>query len=100
MESIIVGGLTFCWVDNVLIITTPTGQHMLNGHATSEVLTFLDGHREEIFAVDQASDAPAWAQPQAPTQYVIGTIAQPKRRLPGVTTRRRSRHRPGRITSS
>jgi len=64
------------------------------------MLTFLDDHRDEIFAVDQASDAPIWAQSQAPGPYVIGTITEQEQRLPVAASRRRSRHRPGRNTSN
>jgi hypothetical protein len=73
MESITAGGLTFRWADSVLIITTPTGQHMLNGHAAADLLTFLDVNRNGIFAVDQANGTPDWAQPEPLGRYVIGS---------------------------
>ncbi len=38
MESTTVGGLTFRWTDNTLLITTPTGQHLLNGRAAADLL--------------------------------------------------------------
>jgi len=38
MESITVGGLTFRWSDGVLVITTPMGQHLLNGRAAADIL--------------------------------------------------------------
>ncbi len=97
MESITVGGLTFRWTENTLLITTPTGQHMLNGHAAADLLTFLDRNRDEIFTVEQAGEVPDWAQPQTSGRYVIGSIAssEQKRQLPvgnkDQARRRRSR---------
>ncbi len=85
MESITVGGLTFRWTDNVLMITTPTGQHLLNGQAAANLLVFLDANRDEIFTVDQAGEVPEWAQPQAPGRSVIGSIVEQERRLPAVS---------------
>jgi hypothetical protein len=82
MESITVGGLTFRWSDNVLVITTPTGQHLLNGQAAANLLVFLDANRDEIFMVDQAGEVPAWAQTQLPGRYVIGSISEQERQLP------------------
>src|SRR6266496_705322 len=97
MESITVGGLTFRWSDNTLVITTPTGQHILNGRATADVLVFLDANRDEIFTVDQAGEMPEWAQPQAPGRYVIGSIASEREpSLPAASTDRRRRSRGGR----
>jgi len=63
VESITVGGLTFRWSGATLVITTPTGQHILNGHAAADPLTFLDANRDEIFTVEQAGSVPEWAQP-------------------------------------
>jgi hypothetical protein len=100
MESITVGGLTFRWTDSVLIITTPTGQHMLNGRAAADLLTFLDVNRDEIFAVDQANGTPDWAQPKPPGRYVIGSVLnEQERRLP-VTSRNRRSHRGSRRNTS
>ncbi len=96
MESVTVGGLTFRWTDNVLMITTPTGQHVLNGRATADVLVFLDANRDEIFTVDQAGEVSEWAQPQEPDRSVIGNITQQERRLPAASTDRRHRSRRGR----
>jgi hypothetical protein len=91
MESITIGGLTFRWADSVLIITTPTGQHMLNSRATADLLTFLDVNRNEIFAVDQVNGTPDWAQPKPPGRYVIGSVLnEQERRLPATNSRRRS----------
>src|SRR6266487_2593933 len=64
MESITVGGLTFRWTKNTLLITTPTGQHLLNGRAAADLLTFLDANRDAIFTVDQVGEVPDWAQSQ------------------------------------
>ncbi len=96
MESVTVGGLTFRWTDNVLMITTPTGQHVLNGRATADVLVFLDANRDEIFTVDQAGEVSEWAQPQEPDRSVIGNITQQERRLPAASTDRCHRSRRGR----
>ena len=96
MESVTVGGLTFRWTDNVLMITTPTGQHILNGQAAANLLVFLDANRDEIFTVDQAGEMPEWAQSQASGRYVIGSITQQERRLPAASTDRRHRSRRGR----
>ena len=85
MESVTVGGLTFRWTDSVLMITTPTGQHLLNGQAAANLLVFLDANRDEIFTVDQAGEVPEWAQPQAPGRSVIGSIVEQERRLPAVS---------------
>jgi hypothetical protein len=97
MESIMVGGLTFRWSDNTLLITTPTGQHLLNGRAAADLLVFLDANRDEIFTVEQAAEVPRWAQPQVPGRYVIGSITsgEQERQLPtgekGQGRRRRPR---------
>jgi hypothetical protein len=100
MESITVGGLTFRWTDSVLIITTPTGQHMLNGRAAADLLTFLDVNRDEIFAVDQAKGTPDWAQPEPPGRYVIGSVLnEQEQRLPAARRNRRS-HRGSRRSTS
>jgi len=96
MESVTVGGLTFCWTDNVLMITTPTGQHLLNRQAAANLLVFLDANRDEIFTVDQAGEVSEWAQPQEPDRSVIGNITQQERRLPAASTDRRRRSRRGR----
>ena len=40
MESITVGGLTFRWSGDTLLITTPPGQHLLNGRAAADLLVF------------------------------------------------------------
>ncbi|SRR6266487_2642534 len=93
MESIIAGGLTFRWADNVLLITTPTGQHMLNGRATAHVLTFLDANRDDIFAVDQANEVPDWAQPESPGRYVVGSLVSEQERQPPAAGRRHTRRR-------
>jgi len=82
MESITVGGLTFRWTENTLLITTPTGQHLLNGRAAADLLTFLDANRDEIFTVEQAGEVPGWAQSQAPGQFVIGSVSEQERQLP------------------
>lgn len=101
MESVTVGGLTFRWADDVLIITTPTGQHVLNGRATADLLTFLDMNRDEIFAVDQANGTPDWAQLEPPGRYVIGSVLNEQgRRLPATSSRRRSHHRSRRNTTN
>jgi hypothetical protein len=96
MESITVGGLTFRWTDNVLMITTPTGQHMLNRQAAANLLVFLDANRDEIFTVDQAGEVSEWAQSQGSGRSVIGNITQQERRLPAASTDRRHRSRRGR----
>ena len=99
MESTTVGGLTFRWTDNTLLITTPTGQHLLNGRAAADLLTFLDANRDEIFTVEQAGEVPRWVQPQVPGRYVIGrvTSSEQERQLPtgekGQGRRRRSRRK-------
>ncbi len=82
MESITVGGLIFRWTDNVLLITTPTGQHLLNRQAAANLLLFLDANRDEIFTVDQAGEVSEWAQPQEPDRSVIGNITQQGQQLP------------------
>jgi hypothetical protein len=85
MKSITVGGLTFRWTENTLLITTPTGQHLLNGRAAADLLILLDANRDEIFTVDQAGEVPGWAQPPAPGRYVIGSITsseQQQQQLP------------------
>lgn len=100
MESVTIGGLTFRWADTVLIITTPTGQHILNGRAAADLLTFLDINRDEIFAVDQANGTPDWAQPEPPGRYVIGSVLnKQERRLPATSRNRRS-HRGSRRNAS
>jgi hypothetical protein len=87
MESVTLGGLTFRWSDNVLVITTPTGQHLLNGQAAANLLVFLDANRDEIFTVDQASEVPEWAQPQAPGWFVIRSLSssEQERQLPAAS---------------
>ena len=96
MESVTVGGLTFRWTDSVLMITTPTGQHLLNRQAAANLLVFLDANRDEIFTVDQAGEVSEWAQPQESDRSVIGNITQQERRLPAASTDRRHRSRRGR----
>ncbi|SRR6266516_1359406 len=99
MESITVGGLTFRWSGDTLLITTPTGQHLLNGRAAADLLVFLDANRDEIFTVEQAGEVPGWAQPQVPGRYVIGSVSSEQgRQLPAGNRdqgqRRRSRRSP------
>ncbi len=97
MESITVGGLTFRWTDNTLLITTPTGQHLLNGRAAADLLTFLDANRDEIFTVEQTGEVPGWAQPQVSGRYVIGSsTSEQQRQLPAVSASLRDRRRPRR----
>ncbi len=102
MESITVGGPTFRWTDNVLMITTPTGQHLLNGQAAASLLVFLDANRGEIFTADQAGEMPGWAQPQALGRYVIGSVDRSEQewRLPAAATNQRQRRRPQRKVSN
>ncbi|HYU75078.1 MAG TPA: hypothetical protein VEL31_20615 [Ktedonobacteraceae bacterium] len=99
MESMTVGGLTFRWADNTLLITTPTGQHLLNGRAAADLLTFLDANRDEIFTAEQTGSVPEWAQPQASGQFVIGSVSSEQRQLP-VGSRGQGRRRRSRRTTS
>jgi len=101
MESITVGGLTFRWTENTLLITTPTGQHLLNGRAAADLLVFLDANRDEIFTVEQAGEVPGWAQPQTPGRYVIGSIdsGEQERQLPAGNREQEHRRRSRRKTS-
>ncbi len=62
MESITVGGLTFRWTENTLLITTPVGQHLLNGRAAADLLVFLDANRDEIFTVEQVGEVPVYLE--------------------------------------
>ena len=101
MESITIGGLTFRWTENTLLITTPTGQHLLNGRAAADLLTFLDANRDEIFTVEQAGEVPGWAQSQVPSRYVIGSIdsGEQERQLPAGNRDQEHRRRSRRKTS-
>ncbi len=99
MESVTVGGLTFRWTDNVLMITTPTGQHLLNGRAAADILVFLDANRDEIFTVDQAGEVSEWAQSQGSGRSVIGGITQQERRRRAAATTQRHRRRSQRKAS-
>jgi len=49
MDSITTNGLTFRWADDHILITTPTGHHLLDASGMARLLDMLYAHQDEIF---------------------------------------------------
>jgi len=75
MDSITTNGLTFRWADDHLIITTSTGQHILDAQGTASLLDLLYAHKDEIFDAEaHTDDLAAWARQLPMQQFVIGSL--------------------------
>jgi hypothetical protein len=74
MESITVGGVTFRWNGDDLILTTWAGQELLTGSDAALLLDFLQLHQQEIFSAEQHQTLPSWARPR--DQYISGHISE------------------------
>ncbi len=75
MDSITLGGLTFRWSDNELIVTTPKGQDQLNASEAAQLLDFLYARKDELFDAQADTDGLAsWARQHPVHQYVIGSL--------------------------
>jgi len=73
--SITVGGLTFRWADDQLLVTTLKGQYRLNASETAQLLDFLYAQKDEIFDAEAHTDGlAAWARQQSQQQFVIGSL--------------------------
>lgn len=84
MDSITIGGLTFRWADDHLIVTTPKGQHLLDAQGTARLLDFLYTQKDEIFDAEVHVDGLAsWARQHPVQQFVIGSLnPQPEPTVP------------------
>ena len=75
MDSITLGGLTFRWADDQLIVTTPNEQYQLNASATAQLLDFLYAQKDEIFDAEAHTDGlAAWARQHPQQQFMIGSL--------------------------
>jgi len=73
--SITVGGLTFRWADDQLLVTTSKGQYRLNASETAQLLDFLYAQKDEIFDAEAHIEGlAAWARQQSQQQFVIGSL--------------------------
>ena len=73
--SITVGGLTFRWSDDQLIVTTPKGQDSLNASETAQLLDFLYAKKDEIFDAEAHDEGLAsWARLHQQPRFVIGSL--------------------------
>ena len=73
MESITLGGVTFRWNGDDLILTTRAGQELLTGSDAALLLDFLQLHQQEIFSAEQ-HQLPSWARPR--DRYISGHISE------------------------
>jgi len=62
--SITVGGLTFRWADDQLLVTTSKGQYRLNASETAQLLDFLYAQKDAIFDAEAHTEG----------QFVIGSL--------------------------
>ncbi len=75
MDSITVGGLTFRWSNNQLIVTAPKGQYRLNASEAAQLLDFLYAQKDKIFDAEAHTDGLAsWARQHPQQQFVIGSL--------------------------
>ena len=73
--SITLGGLTFRWADDQLVVTTPKGQDCLNASETAQLLDFLYARKDEIFDAEaHAEGLASWARQHSQQQFVIGSL--------------------------
>jgi len=73
--SITLGGLTFRWTDDQLIVTTPKGQYRLNAGETAQLLDFLYAQKDVIFDAEAHTEGLAARARQHPQQqFVIGSL--------------------------
>ncbi len=75
MNSITIGGLTFRWADDQLLVTTSKGQHCLNASETAQLLDFLYAQKDAIFDAEAHTDGlAAWARQHPQQQFVLGSL--------------------------
>lgn len=73
--SLTLGGLTFRWSDDQLVVTTSIGQYRLNASETAQLLDFLYTQKDEVFDAETHLDGLAsWARQHSVQQFVIGSL--------------------------
>ncbi len=74
MNSITLDGVTFRWDGQDLLVTTATSQKRVTGTNALQLSDFLLSIQQDLYAVDQARDLPAWVRP--PLRLVNGQTSE------------------------
>ena len=61
-QIISLGGVTFRWDNDQLIVTTQGDQRILSGSDAAQLLDFLLGNEQVIYAAEQARELPGWVR--------------------------------------